>query len=186
MVSDQGSANQQTGERVESERVLHGIADHKVSPTWPIVSRKSSIPFELIQTLSPFLIELARTLKRWIYERRTLNSGYNKAFNNNFVSNRNHYLDSPIPKHLKENHSIKNHPTQQFGNHANGYSSNRPAKSDKLFSNDKITILKNPKNRKNSTCSRFWSESLMNFDMNLDALWKGCVREYLDGKTSKV
>ena len=119
------------------------------------------------------------------------NSSYNKLFNNNYMTSKNHYSSSPVSKHLKENsyHSTRNHLTQQFNNHANGnnFNQNRTSRPDKLFNqNDKITILKNnSRNRKNSSSgavdssnvgiNKFWSESLMNFNINFDELWRECI-----------
>jgi len=114
------------------------------------------------------VIPIIKSLKRWIYERRTQNCGYSKLFNNSsFQANRNHYSSSPVSKqHLKENyyhHSTNKNTTQQ--QHSKSFSTN-----------DKITILKNFKTTQKSTnkpnhIRSFWSESLMNFNLNCDALW---------------
>lgn len=105
------------------------------------------------------VIPIIRTLKRWIYERRKLKNKSNHIFSS-FPTLRNNYNSSPVSKH----YSTKNMTHQQFNNHSN---SNR----NRLFSNgDKITILKNKS--KGSLSSKFWSESLTNFKLNLDDLWK--------------
>lgn len=144
-----------------------------------------------------FLICGIRSLKRWIYERRTKNSDYSKSFNYNFQIGRNQQFSPVSKQHSKENHYSTNknmtqqHPSNNHHhnhqqNHQQNVNGNNSNRMKSFNPTDKISILKNPKNSQKSTKHHshpnqtqnnqqsnklFCSSSFMNFNLNYDKLW---------------